>query len=546
MELPNGVLTEYAYDNLNRLTSLSHYNSADQLLAGFTYTLAPNGRRLGVHEQSLEPGNQYATTDISFTYDRLNRLTSESSTSSLSSLNYSNAYSYDLVGNRLEKRTAGNLPAVISYSYNSNDQLLRETSSLTGVTEYGYDPNGSLIQKTNSSESYGYVYNAKNQLASATIQRLENGQAVNISSAYAYNHAGIRVKADSTVNGITSNRIFLLDEMNHTGYAQILEETNNSSLVKSYVIGDDILSQSSISNSQFVIRNFLYDGHGSTRMLTDTTGGITSRYDYDAYGIMVGGNPNLANPAETDMLYSGEQFDADLQMQYLRARFYDQNTGRFISLDTFSGNNEDPQSLHKYAYTHCDPVNGIDPSGLENLLTQIYVTAINMELTRMSIAVAVTVKGTQRYWSRAIQGLQFVNNLATSAIAKGGEILQWEQRIQNQSGEFIGKFRIDLLLQRGSQNGSMQNILVEGKGVPWYLFGKPGWQTYLTQLSSQAEAFKKAAQAGTSAINQRVIVFSSKVPEGLEKAAEEVELTVKRNYDKVLWGEKAFEAWWEQ
>ncbi|MFZ2654222.1 MAG: hypothetical protein WAX69_04855 [Victivallales bacterium] len=164
----------------------------------------------------------------------------------------------------------------------------------------------------------------------------------------------------------------------------------------------------------------------------------------------------------------------------------------------------------------------------------------------MSIAVAVTVRGTQRYWSRAIQGLQFVNNLATSAIAKGGEILQWEQRIQNQSGEFIGKFRIDLLLQRGSQNGNMQNILVEGKGVPWYLFGKPGWQTYLTQLSSQAEAFKKAAQAGTSAINQRVIVFSSKVPEGLEKAAEEVELTVKRNYDKVLWGEKAFEAWWEQ
>ena len=124
-------------------------------------------------------------------------------------------------------------------------------------------------------------------------------------------------------------------EMNHTGYAQILEESNNGSLVKSYVIGDDILSQS----SSVGVRHFLYDGHGSTRMLADTTGAITSRYDFDAYGIMVGGNPNLANPAETDMLYSGEQFDADLQMQYLRARFYDHNTGRFASLDTFSGSN---------------------------------------------------------------------------------------------------------------------------------------------------------------------------------------------------------------
>ena len=148
-------------------------------------------------------------------------------------------------------------------------------------------------------------------------------------------------------------------EMNHTGYAQILEESNNGSLVKSYVIGDDILSQS----SSVGVRHFLYDGHGSTRMLADTTGAITSRYDFDAYGIMVGGNPNLANPAETDMLYSGEQFDADLQMQYLRARFYDQNTGRFNALDPFAGNNYDPQSLHKYGYCHSDPVNNVDTSG---------------------------------------------------------------------------------------------------------------------------------------------------------------------------------------
>ncbi len=198
-------------------------------------------------------------------------------------------------------------------------------------------------------------------MVGATIQRQENGQTVNISANYAYNHNGMRVRANSTVNGIASNRIFLLDEMNHTGYAQVLEELGQigGSPVKSYTIGDDILSQS----SGLGVRHFLYDGHGSTRMLADTAGAITSRYDYDAYGKMIGGDPNLANPAETDMLYSGEQFDADLQMQYLRARFYDQNTGRFASLDSFSGNNSNPQNLHKYGYCHADPVNGIDPSG---------------------------------------------------------------------------------------------------------------------------------------------------------------------------------------
>jgi len=76
------------------------------------------------------------------------------------------------------------------------------------------------------------------------------------------------------------------------------------------------------------------------------------------------------------MLYSGEQFDNELQMQYLRARFYDQNTGRFNALDPFAGNNEDPQSLHKYAYCGGDPVNGVDPSGKFTLVEFLFVTAI--------------------------------------------------------------------------------------------------------------------------------------------------------------------------
>ena len=52
-------------------------------------------------------------------------------------------------------------------------------------------------------------------------------------------------------------------------------------------------------------------------------------------------------------------------MQNLRARAYDPANGRFIGLDPFAGNMQDPQSLHKYAYVHGDPITGIDPSGRE-------------------------------------------------------------------------------------------------------------------------------------------------------------------------------------
>ncbi len=77
---------------------------------------------------------------------------------------------------------------------------------------------------------------------------------------------------------------------------------------------------------------------------------------------------------DTPLLYCGEQYDEDLAMYNLRARFYNPSNGRFCQRDTFEASNFDPQSLHKYTYANCDPVNGLDPSG-EFTLTEILVTS---------------------------------------------------------------------------------------------------------------------------------------------------------------------------
>ncbi len=70
--------------------------------------------------------------------------------------------------------------------------------------------------------------------------------------------------------------------------------------------------------------------------------------------------------------YRGEQYDSDLGLYYLRARYYNPNTGRFMSRDPEAGNSFNPATLHKYLYAGGDPVNRLDPTGrlFENALIE--------------------------------------------------------------------------------------------------------------------------------------------------------------------------------
>jgi len=65
--------------------------------------------------------------------------------------------------------------------------------------------------------------------------------------------------------------------------------------------------------------------------------------------------------------YRGEQYDSDLGLYYLRARYYNPLTGRFLSRDPEDGKVKDPKTLHKYLYAGGDPVNALDPTGRAEL-----------------------------------------------------------------------------------------------------------------------------------------------------------------------------------
>ena len=104
---------------------------------------------------------------------------------------------------------------------------------------------------------------------------------------------------------------------------------------------------------------YLYDGHGSVVGLANENGKVTDTYAYDAFGNLLKSKGSTKNCYR----YCGEQFDETTGLYYLRARYMDTSTGRFISQDTYQGTINDPISLHKYLYANANPVTYSDPSG---------------------------------------------------------------------------------------------------------------------------------------------------------------------------------------
>jgi RHS repeat-associated protein len=288
---------------------------------------------------------------VNYAYDAVYKLTGETiSNDPIAANNGSISYGYDAVGNRLSRTSSIAAVPSTSSSYDANDRLAGDT----------YDFNGNTLE----ADGVAYAYDLENRITSV------NDGAVTI----VYDGDGNRVM--KTVGGVTTR--YLVDDLNPPGYAQVVEEIVDGFVGRVYTYGNGLVSEDEIGGDgapdalrrEDALRSWLvqpgheahfygHDGQGSVRFLTDSNGVVTDRYDYDAFGNLIsqtGGTPN-------NYLYSGEQYDGDIGGYYLRARYYNQPRGRFLSTDSFPGINFNPLTLHKYVYAHDDPVNLLDATG---------------------------------------------------------------------------------------------------------------------------------------------------------------------------------------
>ena len=95
------------------------------------------------------------------------------------------------------------------------------------------------------------------------------------------------------------------------------------------------------------------------RAIVDSTGAIVKTIQTDEFGITLLTQGTSPEPFR----YTGQQVDSD-GLLYLRARYYDPTSGRFLSRDSFAGSAAAPLSLNRYTYARNNPTTLTDPSGV--------------------------------------------------------------------------------------------------------------------------------------------------------------------------------------
>jgi RHS repeat-associated protein len=100
-------------------------------------------------------------------------------------------------------------------------------------------------------------------------------------------------------------------------------------------------------------------GLGSIRSENRFGGGASNWRDYGPYGM-----PNVESglTMANGRGYINERFDPVTGLQYLHARYYDPNLGRFRSPDAWDPT-QPGVDINRYAYSGNDPVNGMDAGG---------------------------------------------------------------------------------------------------------------------------------------------------------------------------------------
>jgi len=276
-----------------------------------------------------------------FTYDKLNRITTAATQGTTGATCWGQKFGYINSSGSfvLGPDPWGNLTQIQSTQCSSPTFNQGITTKNQFAAPMSYDSAGNLI---NDGGGRAYTYDSENRLATAG------------GVTYTYDGDGKRVKKSNGTLYWTG-----------TGWDPLLETDLAGNATEEYVFfnGERVARVDLPANT---VEYYFSDHLNSTDIVTNATGGIVRESDYVPYGgeiVISGTDPNRYK-------FTGKERDPESGLDDFDARFYSSPFGRFMTPDWAAtatavpyANFGNPQSLNLYSYVQNNPTTMGDPDG---------------------------------------------------------------------------------------------------------------------------------------------------------------------------------------
>lgn len=305
-------------------------------MTSFRYALDATGRR-----RSLQENNG---RNVVWNYDNLYRLTRETVTDPTSG-DYEHEYRYDAVGNRRSRVVNG---VVFESEYDDNDSLTSFEGALRRSDEDG--------NQLDSNFGGGAIYRWDPESRLVGID-FDDSSKMDVSHGYDIDGRRLRkaVGAEET--------FFVYDVA--ARIPNLIEESAAIPGPTAYFWAKETL----LGEIRGVKATYYFeDGSGTVR--TKAVSPLEQlQFNFSALGEA---NPSTSTSTSGHMFHS-KYLDAEADTYYVRARYYDPHSGRFLGRDPLNL----PAALTSaFAYAQNDPIALSDPSGEFTLVELLLVVAI--------------------------------------------------------------------------------------------------------------------------------------------------------------------------
>ncbi|MEE9326713.1 MAG: RHS repeat-associated core domain-containing protein [Cocleimonas sp.] len=340
--LGSGIINQYSYDLQGRLTRLAMDNTID-ILFEKTYTYDANDNLIADNTPLQER---------EYNYNGLNWLF------------YENRYSNDFFEINRYHDSNGNLVYQGTEDYYIGTYTGLSLNYVSGSNQLS-TLNGTAVQLDTIGNTLAdgqgrtFEYNPAGQL-------WKTYQGTVLKATYTYNSQGQRVQKTEHLTTGDQTTLYFYDL---TG--QLISEYTNGQPSRDYVWLDsrplaqvNLAANGSVEKTTYLTTDYLT----TPRIGTDEQQNIIWRWESDAYGQDA---PTVVpdyqgQTREVNLRFPGQYFDRETGLHYNYYRYYDPQTGRYITSDPIGLDG----GLNTYGYVGGNPLTRIDPFGLDWVYNQ--------------------------------------------------------------------------------------------------------------------------------------------------------------------------------